>query len=793
MSVAGFDVGNDTSVVALARRKGIDVVLNSESGRLTPSMVAFTSKQRFRGCVAGNNLATNPTNTVNSLKRMLGKKFSDPVFQKELEFTMFKCVAGPDDEPLITVQYLGEEKQFTPTQAMGMLLGELKTIAELDQGSKITDCVITIPAFFSDAERRAMLDSAAISGLNTLRLMHENTATALAYGIYKTDLPEKDAINVAFVDVGHASFQVNIVAFKKGQLKVLAHGFDRSLGGRDLDEAMMKHFAAQFEAKHKVDPLVKPRSRLRLRVAVEKLKKILSANPEGVLAVECLHEEIDFQSNMSRDELEAIAISTLSRVKDPLSTCLADSGLAAADISSVELVGSASRIPAVVKIVQDFFGQDIKRTLNASESAARGAALQGAMLSPAFKVRDFEVQDSFPFSYAFTWATADEQGKPTHTDTTEVLFPKGTTFLPTTKALTLSRSAQFDMKALVVDGEMISTFTVGPIPPNKETEGVPKLKVMLKLDLHGIVKVDGVQAVEEVVVPVEAPPAPAAPAPKEGEEAPKEGEEAAMEEDKPAEEPKIKTKKIKTDVQVTTKAPGTLAPGKLTECIEKEFEMCLQDKVMEETKERKNAVEEYVYNMRNKLCDELAEYITDADKETFNALLEKTEDWLYDEGEDETKGVYAAKMEELQKMGGPVAERFEEAQTRGSAAQTLETVCGVFMAQCADAKFEHIDEAERAKVVKECTEAKEWLADKVAQQAALPKTSPPAVLTKEMIARKETIERFCKPIMSKPKPAPKPEEKAAEPEAKPAEEEPMETEEAAAAEEVAEPMQADLD
>jgi len=799
MSVAGFDVGNDTSVVALARRKGIDVVLNAESGRLTPSMVAFSPKQRFRGCIAGNNIATNPTSTVNQLKRLIGKNFSDPAIQRELESVLYKVEPGPNDEVLVNVMYLGEPRTFTPEQLMAMLLSELKTIAENDQGSKITDCVIGIPVYFTDRERRAMLDSAQIAGLNCLRLMHENTATALSYGIYKTDLPENEPINIAFVDVGEASFQVNIVAFKKGQLKVLAHGYDRSLGGRDLDQALLEHFAAEFKAKRNLDILQNPRARLRMKVAVEKLKKVLSANPEGILNVECLMDDYDFSSKMTREQLEEMAMGTLSRVKQPLSDCLADSGLTVEQINGVELVGAASRIPAVIKITEAFFKQDIKRTLNASESSARGCALQGAMLSPAFKVREFEVQDVFPYPVAFTWKSADENGNPTAEDITEVIFPKNSTYMPTTKMLSLSRATNFDMTCHLADPSLvpagglskISTFTVGPIPPPKESPGVPKLKVTFKLNLHGICSVENVQAVEEVVVavPPEAPKPEEAPKQEEGETNKAEGD--AMETVEKKEEEVVKKRKIKTDVPVVSHTPS-MSSTQLNEYIEKEFEMCLQDKVMEETKEKKNMVESYVYSMRNKLCDELSEYITEPEKADFNAKLEQTEDWLYDEGEDETKGVYAAKLQELQTMGNPVVERHTEATTRGNAAQVLETVCGVFIAQCGDAKFEHIDAEERAKVVKECETAKEWLADKMGQQAALPKTAPLAVLTKEINARKDTIERFCKPIMSKPKPKPPVEEKPAEPEGNG---EAMDTDSApkpTAADEPA-PMQADLD
>uniref|UniRef100_A0A7S0WU64 Heat shock protein 70 n=1 Tax=Pyramimonas obovata TaxID=1411642 RepID=A0A7S0WU64_9CHLO len=799
MSVAGFDVGSDTSVVGLARRKGIDVVLNAESGRLTPSMVAFSPKQRFLGCLAGHNIATNPVNTVNKIKRILGKKFNDPELQEEIKDALFKVTEGPDGFPLINVNYLGEARTFSTEQIMAMLLGELKGIAEKDQGAKITDCVISCPVFFTDAQRRALLDASQIAGLNALRLIPETTATALSYGIYKTDLPEKDPIHVAFVDIGESSLQCAVVSFKKGQLKVLAHGYDRNFGGRNLDSILVAHFAAEFKEKRKIDIYEKPRSLLRMRVAVEKLKKVLSANAEATISVECLADDYDFSSKMTREKLEEMAAEALGRVKTPLELCLKESGLAQSDLSAVEVVGNASRIPAVIKTIESVFGQEIRRTLNASESVARGCALQGAMLSPAFKVREFEVQDAYPFPLSFTWKKADEAGKPTDEDVTEVIFPKNTTSVPSTKVLTLMRSEGFGMECACAEPELlppgipptISTFQIGPVPKTKDGS-VPKLKVTLKLNLHGVAAVDSVQAIEEQIV--EKPPAPA----KEEEAA--EGAEAMdtdKKEDAPKEEPKVEKKKIRTDVPVKATTNGLNATV-LQQYVEKEFDMAMTDRVMEETKERKNAVEEYVYNMRNKLCGELADYVAEEAKAAFVTTLEDTENWLYEDGEDETKGVYIAKLEELQKTGEPIVQRAVEEGTRSGAAQVLDTVCGVLLAQCADDKFAHIDEAERAKVVKECTDAKAWLADKMGQQNALPKTAPLVVLTKEIENKKDMIERVCKPVMSKPKPAPPKEEP--KPEAKEGEGEPMDADvskegdaEFVDAEPEPAPMQADLD
>ena len=397
MSVVGFDFGNENCVVAVARQRGIDVVLNDESKRETPAVVCFGDKQRFVGTAGAASAMTNPKNTISQIKRLIGRPFSDPELQRDLKFLPFTVTEGPDGFPLIHVRYLGENKIFTPTQVLGMLFSNLKGIAEKNLNAAVVDCCIGIPVYFTDLQRRAVLDAATIAGLHPLRLIHETTATALAYGIYKTDLPENDPINVAFVDIGHSSMQVCVAAFKKGQLKILAHAFDRNLGGRDFDEVLFQHFAAKFKEEYKIDVYQNARACLRLRAACEKLKKVLSANPEAPLNIECLMDEKDVRGFVKRDDFEQLSIPILERVKKPLEKALAEAGLVVENIHAVEVVGSASRIPAILRILTEFFAKEPRRTMNASECVAKGCALECAILSPTFKVKDFQASGRLVF------------------------------------------------------------------------------------------------------------------------------------------------------------------------------------------------------------------------------------------------------------------------------------------------------------------------------------------------------------------------------------------------------------
>lgn len=209
MSVVGFDVGNDTSCVALVRKRGVDVIMNKESSRETPTVVSFTEKQRFLGTDAAAKLGMTPKNTPHQLRRLIGKKFRDPIAQQDIKRMPFDVSEGPDGGCLVHVMYQNERVGFTPEQLMAMVLVDLKRIAEHENGTLVTDCVVSVPCYCTEQERYAMLNATQISGLNCLRLMNETTATALSYGIYKTDLPETEPVNVAFVDVGNASTQVS--------------------------------------------------------------------------------------------------------------------------------------------------------------------------------------------------------------------------------------------------------------------------------------------------------------------------------------------------------------------------------------------------------------------------------------------------------------------------------------------------------------------------------------------------------------------------------------------------------
>ncbi|CAN1318783.1 Heat shock 70 kDa protein 16 [Linum perenne] len=491
MSVVGFDIGNENCVIAVVKQRGIDVLLNDESKRETPAVVCFGEKQRFLGSSGAATAMMNPRSTVTQVKRLIGRMFNDPEVNMDLKIFPFETSEAKDGTILINLKYLGETQSFAPVQILAMLFSHLKDVAEKNLEMPVVDCVIGIPSYFTDLQRRAYMDAARIAGLKPLRLMHDCAATALSYGIYKTDFSNTGPTYVAFIDIGHCDTQVSIVSFEVGHMRVMSHAFESNLGGRDFDEVLFGYFAAQFKEYYKIDVYSNLRASIRLRAACEKLKKVLSANSEAPLNIECLMEEIDVKSSIKRDEFERLSSGLLERVGIPCKKALHDAGVSVGKIHSVELVGSGSRIPAIAKLLTSLFGREPSRTINASECVARGCALQCAMLSPVFRVREYDVQDLSPFSIGFS----SDEGPILMPSSNGILFPRGLS-IPSIKVLTFQRCSQFHLDASYADpnelpagvSSRICSFTIGPFQsPNGDKA---RVKVKVQLNLHGIVTVE---------------------------------------------------------------------------------------------------------------------------------------------------------------------------------------------------------------------------------------------------------------------------------------------------------------
>lgn len=841
MSVAGIDVGDACSCIAVARKRGVDVLLNKESKRETPTLVAFGPKTRALGTDAVGSLTVNPKNTVSGLKRLLGARWGSPALETELSRLPFEVVKDPSGSGgvAVKVQYLGEDRLFTPEQLLAMVIVDQKAVAAAD-GSPVTDCVMTVPVYWTQAQRDAALAACDIAGVSCLRLLHETTASALAYGIYKTDLPEgEDAapINVAFVDAGASSFQVSIVAFKKGQLKVLAHTWDADLGGRNFDDVLFDHWAKEFGAKHKIDVKASARGSFRLRLSCEKQKKLLSSIPEAPITCEGLAPEVDASGVLSRDAFQELAAPLLARFKAPLEAALLQSKLSTSDIFSVEVIGGASRMPALLETIAEVFGKNPSRTLNAKECVARGAALCCAMLSPIFRVRDFDVDDVFPYGIEFSWPKEPAAGSKKNAPVeraTSVLFEKGT-WLGSAKMLTFVRDAAIHVDASYTEDSplpnggdsSVGSWTVGPplTTPLRPKGTKAKLKAKVKLTAHGTVSIDYVQQIEEesyeekvkvkkgskaalaaangecAAAPAEMAVDGETTAEDNGAEAKAAEAAAAMDsegpgstagegEDAEAEEEEIAVTKTRTKKHTVAfdRLLERFPAKRMTDLCEAELQMELATKQQEETNERKNQLEAFVFSTRSALSDDapgsLGKHTSEKEKAHLSSALEAAEDWLYDEGEDATRSVYVAKLDDLKALAAPAQARAANAKALPGAAAGLEALArNLVIAAAPDKAHEGCDAGDLAKVKAEAEAALSWLKEKKALSAKAAPADEPPLLADEVDRKKATLQRFCEPLMVA-KAAPPP----------PAVEEPAAAAAAAAGEEGEEaPMQEEVD
>ncbi|KAJ3331912.1 adenyl-nucleotide exchange factor sse1 [Blyttiomyces sp. JEL0837] len=788
MSVVGIDLGNLNTVVAVARNRGIDVITNEVSNRATPTLVSFGEKQRYMGESAKTQEISNFKSTVSTLKRLIGRPFSDPeIEQFEKKYVNAKLVEGERGEVAAQVTYQGENRVFSATQLTAMFLSQVKDFTQKEIKIPMTDCVISCPGWFNDRQRRAIMDAAEIAGINL-------------------DLPDPTVDpkvkprNVLFVDLGNSSYQVGVVSFVKGKLIIKSSAFDRNLGGRDFDEVIVDHYVEDFNTRYKMDIRANPKALFRLRQACEKVKKVLSANAKTVLNIECLLDDKDVSAQVERADYDEWVKPLFARLVGPVKRALEDAQMTAADIDYIELVGGSTRIPAVKEFLAEYFkgpnGENkLSTTLNQDEAVARGCALQCAIISPVFKVRDFAVQDWNTYPINLSWDPAVVP--PTKTgeapETTMEVFGVGNP-IPSAKVLTFHRAlpeqelvqhhgvVSFDVDAKyaeeafergipVVPEGWIGKFTVKGIKklhgdPNAAGDGVAKatLKLKAKLDASNLLVLESAQQIEEVLVAAE---------------------DEKKEDDKKDEkkDDKKKEDKMETDEPVAVNPTAGGPPAKLkrvtrkhdlvivahTACASRELirewhalegEMAAADRLVIDTAEKRNQLEEYVYYVRGKLEMAWSDFVTDGDRSGLMSELNDMEEWLYGEGEEATKSVYVEKLNGLKTKGDPVAERFREAEDRPRAEKLFREFVNSIMIglQAGDDRYAHIPAADLEKVTKECQNKLNWLNDAIAKVNEQPKHVAPAVTVAAIQKEKDALAIIVNPILNRPKPAPKKEE-----------------------------------
>jgi len=783
MSVIGIDFGFQNCSIAVAQKGGVDVLMNEVSSRQTPCMVAFEEKQRAIGEPALTGYLRNIKNTITNIKNLLGCKFSQKEVQEEISRLQYKVIELPNNQIGIEVMYCQEKKIVTPTQIVGMILVKLKEIAERATQKPVADVVISVPDFWTEPQRQALLEAANIAGLHCLRLLNDTTASALQYGIYKTNLSETDPIRVMFIDMGASNTLVSIVEFIKGKLRVISKSWDRTLGGRDFDKVLVDHFIKEFQQKYKIDIRSNQRALIRLEVACEKLKKVLNINPEAPINIESIMNDVDAKGIMKKADFEKMCQPLLDRLINVVENALKESEEGIDKLFAIEITGAGTRLSCVQNRLQDFFKKDISKTLNFEESVVKGCALQCAILSPLFKVREFFITDINPYPIKISWNGEEK------VESIEIFCRNN--IIPCSKALTIYKDSEFDIISEYSQPDLLPPGTsifLGkyhiPVPKKEESH---KIRVKVKIDINNMFKLEDAQLIETIeeieqnhTTTVSTPTSPSISSNEESnkmeteetskqtekenqtsqqksQEPPQNNQQQSHEqtssqnnsqqpqeslqktqEQKQENEKKKKTKVKRIDLNITSHIPFALPIKQLNEMIEEEHKMIAADRLAIETVDRKNAVESYIYDMRGKINESLASFATDDEKIKFEKLLNETENWLYEEGENCTKSVYIQKLNELQALGNPIVKRKYEYENRYDALVSIRKIIDQYktIASSEDPQYSHIEKEEKNKVIQECNNVEKFINEQMSKQDKLPKFVDPIILV-ETIQKKE--------------------------------------------------------